>query len=191
MGMLLLVVPVAIALLQAQPARAPERIVLLPNGDGSASAVIVTTRGGETVVDRPWLAASVHGDGRTSASEEDPARVRERYGATLAAMPQGPVSHVLYFEPGSDRLAAESAERLPALRAQLRERAEPEVTLVGHAGRDEMPGYNEALSKARAAAVMRAIAMPGLPEERIGTWARGSYDSRGLPADRRVDLRIR
>lgn len=189
MGPLVLLLPIGLALLRPEPA--PERIVLLPSADGRASAVIVTSARGDTLVDRPYLSASVHRDGAVTAQDEDPAKLRERYGSTLASMPEGPVSAVLYFEPGGERLVPESAERLVALRAQLRKRAAPEVTLVGHTARADAPGSNDELSKARAAAVARALVPAGVPEERIGIWARGSRDSMGLPGDRRVDVRIR
>lgn len=189
MGPMILLIPIGLALLRPEPV--PERIVLLPNADGRPSAVIVTSTRGETVVDRPYLAASVHQGGAMTSQDEDPAKVRERYGSTLRSMPEGPVSGMLYFEPGSERLAPESAERLVALRGQLQRRAEPEVTLVGHAARTDAPGANDELSKARAAAVARALMLAGVPEERIGIWARGSRDSKGLPDDRRVDVRIR
>lgn len=189
MGPLILLIPIGLALLR--PAPAPERIVLLPNEDGRPSAVIVTSSKGDTVVDRPYLAASVHQGGAVTAQDEDPAKVRERYGSTLGAMPKGPVAAMLYFEAGSERLAPESAERVIALRAQLRQRDEPEVTLVGHAARADAPGYNDELSKARAAAVKRALMLAGVPDERIGIYSRGSRDSSGGNADRRVDVRIR
>lgn len=189
MGPLILLVPIGLALLRPEPA--PERIVLLPNADGRPSAVIVTSAQGDTVIDRPYLSARVRRDGAVSAQDEDPVKLRERYGSTLGAMPAGPVSAVLYFEPGGELLVPESAERLVALRAQLRKRAEPEVTLVGHAARADAPGSNDELSRARAAAVGRALALEGVPQERIGIWARGSRDSQGMPGDRRVEVRIR
>lgn len=186
---LVLVVPLLVALWPSP--RPTERIVLLPNADGKPSAVVVTSPKGEMLVDRPYLSASVYDSGAVKPLIDEPDAIRARYQNTLAALPDAAASYMLYFEPGSDRLLPESAQRLAALRVQLARRAEPEVALVGHADRGEQPGYNGQLSARRADAVRRSLVAAGIRDGSVASIALGSYQADGQRHNRRVEIRVR
>ena len=49
-----------------------ERITLLPNADGRPSAVVITSAKGDTMVDRPYLSASVYASGDVTPKDEEP-----------------------------------------------------------------------------------------------------------------------
>lgn len=190
MSALLLIVPIAWALWPApQPT---EHITLLPNADGRQSAVVVTSAKGEMLVDRPYLTADVYASGKVLPTTGAASTVRIRYGSTLDALPAGAVSHSLFFEASSARLAPESAARMIAIRSEIAQRAQPEIWVVGHADRADAPGYNDELALSRAVTVARELVSAGVPEDRIDVAARGSRDGRGFGAgNRRVDIRVR
>lgn len=190
MSALLLILPLAWALWpDPQPT---EHITLLPNADGRQSAVVVTSPKGEMLIDQPYLTADVYASGKVLPKPASASTVRIRYGSTLDALPAGAVSHSLFFEPSSGRLAPESAARLIAIRAAVAQRAQPEVWVVGHADRADAPGYNDELALARAVMVARELVGAGVAEERIDVMARGSRDSKDFgERNRRVDIRVR
>ncbi|MHB8763775.1 MAG: OmpA family protein [Deferrisomatales bacterium] len=95
--------------------------VLLPEPDGSAGRVEVSTPAGTQVWSRPFEATSVRAPGATPTPAEalDPADVERRLGAVLEAQPPAPVRFVLPFEEGK----AELTEEGRSLLAQVREAA--------------------------------------------------------------------
>ena len=79
------------------------RVVLLPQPDGSASAVEVTSAAGAAVLSQPYAAAEV----RTRAVDTrqlDAEAVRKRYGQLLSVQPGAPERFTLYFLPGTSSL---------------------------------------------------------------------------------------
>lgn len=199
---LLLLVPLVTALgIHFKPAPPPhsnERITLLPSKDGRASAVMVTSKTGATLIDRPYLRANVFDNGRIDARDEEPTSVQARYRSTLSAMPQAAAVYTVYFEAASDALEPQSAELMTQLRGTIAKRDEPEVAIVAHADRVETPGYNDELSLRRADAIARQLRAVGIPDARITVLPMGERD---LPAptrdgsvearNRRVDIRVR
>jgi outer membrane protein OmpA-like peptidoglycan-associated protein len=196
---ILLLVPLVAALWPAPTLpRATETITLLPNADGRPSAVVVRSAKGETVIDRPYLSASVFAGGAVTPKDEEPAYVKARYSATLSALPEAAAVYVVYFGAGTDMLMPESAERIKQIRTQLARRAEPEIALVGHTDRVDMPGYNDELSLRRAAAIKRMLVAAGIADERIATIGRGerellvkTRDGTIEQSNRRVEIRVR
>src|SRR5664279_5809483 len=82
-------------------------VVLLPEKDGHHTAVAVTQRNGEVVLDQPYAAAAQTPFGpRTFTST--PQEVQATFGAALAAQPARPKQFTLYFVEGTDELTDES-----------------------------------------------------------------------------------
>ena len=125
---------------QPAPVAAPrpvDRVILLPDADGKAGAVLLkSTSGQEQVLDRAYLGADIAGDGKLSVAAQDPAAVRARYGTLLDARPLAPVSFTVYFQTGANQLTAESRATLDAVKAELARRPVPEVEVIGHTDRD-------------------------------------------------------
>ena len=97
----------------AAPVRKPDRIVLLPQADSSASALVVrnTRSANEVVLSQPYATASV-GAGSLETSMGSAGEVGVRYKSLYDAMPPARRSYLVYFETGGDRLTAESAQRV-------------------------------------------------------------------------------
>ena len=174
-----------------------EHITLLPSQDGKPSAVIVTTAGADTVLDKPYQVAAIDGKGAT-VSAGDAAGIRSRYEKLLSAMPQRAAVFTLYFDTDTDNLVPESAARLPEIKQQLASRPAPEIIVIGHTDTVAKREYNDALSLRRAAAVKRMLVETGIEEDRIVVQGRGereplvpTADGVDEPRNRRVEIRVR
>jgi outer membrane protein OmpA-like peptidoglycan-associated protein len=174
-----------------------EQITLLPNQDGKPSAVIITTAGIDTVLDKPYQVAAIDKKGAT-VSIGDMADIRSRYEKVLSAMPQRAAVFTLYFATDTDDLVPESAARLADVKAQLGSRPAPEIIVIGHTDTVAKREYNDALSLRRAAAVKRMLVETGIDEERIVVQGRGereplvpTADGVDEPRNRRVEIRVR
>ena len=176
----------------------PDRIVLLPNADGSPSAVMLKTAGGERLINKPYEAASVNPDGAIIPRKESPESVRARYGAVLAAQPKRPVSYIVYFISGKNEITLESKPILDKLQADLKTRSAPEVTVIGHTDRVGKPEANDALSLARAKVMREILIATGVPAKLIQAVGRGERElvvqtAPGVPEakNRRVEINVR
>ncbi len=174
-----------------------EQITLLPSQDGRASAVIITTAGADTVLDKPYQTAAIDAKGAT-ASAGDSAEIKRRYGQLLEALPQRAAVFTLYFITDSDSLAPESAARLPEIKAQLASRSAPEIIVIGHTDTVAKREYNDALSLRRAETVKRLLIEAGIAAEQIAVQGRGerelliqTADGVDEPRNRRVEIRVR
>lgn len=175
-----------------------EQITLLPSQDGRASAVIITTAGADTVLDKPYQTAAIDAKGATTTSSGDSAEIKRRYGQLLEALPQRAAVFTLYFITNSDDLAPESAARLPEIKAQLASRSAPEIIVIGHTDTVDKREYNDALSLRRAETVKRLLIEAGIAAEQIAVQARGerelliqTADGVDEPRNRRVEIRVR
>ncbi len=176
----------------------PDRIVLLPNTDGSPSAVIVKTATGERVIDKPYEAVSVSKDGAITQSKETPESVRARYGAALDAQPKRPATYVLYYLNGKVEITPESRSVVKKLKEDLKTRSAPEIIVVGHTDLVGTAEYNDTLSLDRAKEVRAILISTGIPADLISISGRGKRDPAVKTADgvpeprnRRVEISIR
>lgn len=186
------VVPVA----QVPPAI--DRVVLLPNADGSTGAVVVRSSAGERVIDSAYRSAEVRRDGAITLREEDPAAVRARYRDALDAQPSAPASFTVNFRSGTNDLTPESQPVLQLLRAELARRPVPELQVIGHTDRVGSVQANDELSRRRADAVKVMLVNTGIPAEQIETSGRGEREPLVPTADevaearnRRVEINVR
>jgi outer membrane protein OmpA-like peptidoglycan-associated protein len=176
----------------------PDRIVLLPNADGSPSAVIVKTATEERVIDKPYEAVSVSQSGGISQDKETPDSVRTRFGSALDAQPQRAVTYVLYYLSGKVEMTPESRAIVSKLKADLKTRSAPEIIVIGHADSVGSDEYNDKLSLDRAKDVQDILIATGIPENLITISGRGKRDpiirtADGVsePKNRRVEISIR
>ena len=198
MGVMLLWILIALGAAQHADHKAVEHIVLLPSQDGRASAVIVKSAEGETLIDRPYLSAEIDAQGRITPTANDAATVRTQYHSTLAAIPQRAAVFTLYFVTDSDTLVPESAARLQQIKQELAQRPAPEIIVIGHTDTVAKQAYNDELSLKRADTVKHMLMAIGIDEGSIAISGRGMREllvptGPGVdePRNRRVEIRVR
>lgn len=177
---------------------ASERVVLLPSSDGKPSAVVVRDRsGGEQVLSQPY-AATARRLGENRIYQADAQEIESRYAQTLQARPVRPVSFILYFEIGSDRLTPESEAEFARVKQEVASRSAPEVMVIGHTDRVGTLLGNDALSRQRAETMRDLLIADGLPAEKLEVAGRGEREPLVETADeveearnRRVEINIR
>lgn len=185
-----------VLMLQPQPTA---KVVLLPDADGKAGAVIVKTETGEQRVDTAWSSASVNARGVIATASEDSADVRQAYAATLAARPAAPVSFLVYFEFGSAvDIAPVIQPTLDQLRAAMARYPAAQITVIGHTDRVGTLESNDTLSLQRAETVRDHILRAGLQPQSIEVAGRGEREPLVPTADevaearnRRVEIQLR
>lgn len=177
---------------------ASDRVVLLPNADGSRSAVVLKTATGEQVLDQPYEGASISSGGRVTANRETAGSVQSRYGQTLAAQPKRPASYIVYFSSGNNELTPESAVAIEQMKADMKSRSAPQITVIGHTDRVGSVEANDALSLKRAQLMRDMLIASGIPEAQIEASGSGERepliqtdDEVAEPGNRRVEINVR
>ncbi len=201
-----LLVPAVVVLLaacQAPPPvapilRKPDRIVLLPQADGSASALVVrSSTGEEATLSEPFATASV-GANRVQTSVADPAEVRVRFKVLYDLMPAERRSYLVYFETGGDRLTADSAQGINEILVEIGRFPAPEIRVVGHTDTVGTTAINDQLSMQRARIVRSRLIEQGVDPNRIEAVGRGrrqllvpTRDGVAEARNRRVEIQVR
>ncbi len=181
------------------PDPATEKIVLLPDAEGNVGEIVIRSDAGEQTLSTAYGAVQVRASGNLEDVQESEESVREAFGDVLDAAPPEPVSLVVYFEAGSsDTLTAASMQAVAELRALLTERPAPEILVVGHTDTVGDSDDNDALSQARAQAVIDIIRGTGVSAKSLEASGRGerellvpTADKVDEPRNRRVEINIR
>jgi outer membrane protein OmpA-like peptidoglycan-associated protein len=185
------------ALLGACASKPQGTVVLLPDAQGKDTAVTVKQAGGELLLDKPYAAAQLSSNGpqqATSSAEQ----VQAQFGAALAARPLPPQQFTLYFVEGKDEFTDESKHDFDGVFAEIAKRPVPDVLVIGHTDRVGTDPFNDALSKARAEVVRRALVARGIAPGNIVVVGRGKREPIVPTADgvaearnRRVEILVR
>jgi outer membrane protein OmpA-like peptidoglycan-associated protein len=175
--------------------------VVVPDRDGKAGAITVTTpQGGQEVLDRPYAGARLRTPGRLEPTTVTAEEVRQTFDPALTALPLRPVSFRLYFNEGTDELTAGSRQEIAGVFAEIARRpAETvEVVVIGHTDRMGTMQFNDALSRQRAERVRTELVRLGASADRITIAGRGEReplvptdDEVAEPRNRRVEITIR
>ncbi len=189
----------ALALSALLTACAPTtRVTLLPQADGSASGVVVTTREGQQLLNLPYLVAEVARSGNIGTATTSAEQVRQSHPQLLAQRPPAPEKFVLEFEPGTSQLTADSQARLANIVARAQARAGGEIVVTGHTDRQGSLEANDKLSLERAQAIRTLLIERGFKPELIDAVGRGERepvvptdDEVAEPRNRRAELLVR
>lgn len=171
-----------------------ERIVVLPSPDGKVGTVVVDSRSGQTTLNTAYAAVDVSGQ-RSEARTLSEAEVRQRYQATLDAMPQRPISFNLHFLFDKTQLLPEARGTITAVAEEFARRKAGEVLVIGHSDQTGDSQYNAELSRRRAEVVREMLIRVGIPKESIELQWRGDRDpvttAKQDPRNRRVEVKVR
>ena len=172
-----------------------ERVILLPQPDGTPSAVIVQSKSGATaVLDRPYSVATV-APKQLGSEQTDEANVKTRYKDLFDALPARPRAYQLYFETGGTRLTPESQKLLQLIvgvLSDIKDLPAFELTVIG------TDALNDELSRRRAATIVSMLKAKGIDTGRASIVGRGSRDpliptKKGTAEvkNRRVEIRLK
>lgn len=174
------------------------RVTLLPQADGSASGVVVTTREGQQLLTQPYQVAEVARSGNIGTATTSAEQLRQSHPQLLAQRPPAPERFVLEFEPGTSLLTADSQARLADIVARAQARAGGEIVVTGHTDRQGSLEANDKLSLERAQAIRTLLIERGFKPELIDAVGRGERepvvptdDEVAEPRNRRAVLVVR
>jgi peptidoglycan-associated lipoprotein len=175
-------------------------VVLLPEADGHIGQVTVTAGGHSTVLDSAGAATGLDapnaGPGAVFRLEED--KWDSIFKSAIAAQPTPPVSFTLYFLTDKTRMVRASRALFPEILAEIRRRAAPDVSIIGHTDRTGPETYNEPLSRRRARIILADLVKAGVDPHIIDYSWYGEKnpvvptpDGVAEPRNRRVEVIVR
>jgi outer membrane protein OmpA-like peptidoglycan-associated protein len=148
-------------------------VVLLPEENGTPTAVIVGEGASALTLDQPFSAATVDSAGKIDRKSPTAAEANQTFAAALAAQPPKPISFTLYFETNSTQIISGSRPQLEALMAEAARRQAVEVQVTGHTDRVGSDADNDRLSLQRAEAVRTMLVQSGIKATFIRAVGRG------------------
>ncbi|HEY6135713.1 MAG TPA: OmpA family protein [Rubrivivax sp.] len=172
-------------------------VVLLPQADGSRSALTVAQGSQQALLEQPYAAAHLTSGGPQpyQANAQD---VQLQFGAALAARPMPPAQFTLYFVEGKDEFTDESKRLIDGVFAEIAKRPLPDVMVIGHTDKVGSDALNDPLSRQRAEIVRNALLARGIAVDKVVAIGRGKREPIVPTADgvaearnRRVEILVR
>lgn len=182
------------------PPKRGVKVILLPQADGSPSAVVVTSNAGVRTLSTPYQAADARvGDKQApTVTQTNPREVSRQYGTLFAQAPAKPAKYTLYFRSGSAELTAESRVTLFDVMLDAFNRGGAEIQLVGHTDSAGIERLNDRLAERRARTVETMLVERGFTITRIRSAGKGEHDPavptrNGVdePRNRRVEVLVK
>ena len=174
------------------------KVVLLPQADGSASAVLVKTVKYEQLLSTPYQRVTAQEDKELKADTTTAAEVKKAYPNLYASMPPRPTKYVLNFMPGGTTLTPESLAQLPKILEDATNRSGADMVVTGHTDSTGALLANDALSLSRAKVVTQLLVDKGATASRVEAVGRGkrellvpTADEVDEPQNRRVEIVVR
>jgi len=165
------------ALLAACSAPPTTRVVLLPQANGTPSAVVVRANNDdERTLSEPYQRATAKARGAPVVDQADAARLRAENPALFELLPPPVLNYTVYFDIGGAVLAGSSQIAMnEALKAALA-RSGGEIVVTGHTDTIGSPARNDELSRRRAEQVRQLFLARGFPPHRVEVVGRGERD---------------
>lgn len=174
-------------------------VILLPDQDNKDSAVIVKNNRSSITLEKPYSSATVgNAESRIDTKTIEKNNVLDEYKTLFQAEPLKPVSILLYFEFGSDRLQPESAALIDDVLRLAKEREPSEVSIIGHSDSKGDANYNYTLALDRANVVEKVIKDANINLKNISVTSHGENDPFVITGDnvseeknRRVEIMVK
>jgi OmpA-OmpF porin, OOP family len=176
------------------------RVVLLPQADGSPSAVVVSTPEGRQTLSEPYdRATALDGAHQPPKIDKvDPAEVKRRNGTLFELMPPPAQRYTVFFEAGGTTLTAASQNAMNEALEAARTRSGGEIVVTGHTDTVGTEAQNDELSRGRAEQVRQLFIAKGFPPARIEAVGRGQRElavktpaNVDEPRNRRVTIEVK
>lgn len=174
-------------------------VILLPEQDNNAGTVVVKNDASSVTLEKPYSCATVgKAESRIDTKTIEKDKVQNEYKTLFQAEPLKPVSILLYFEFGSDRLQPESVALIDDIIKVSKEREPSEVSIIGHSDTKGNPDYNYKLALDRAKVVEKIIKDADINLRNISVTSLGESDPLVITGDnvseeknRRVEIMIK
>jgi outer membrane protein OmpA-like peptidoglycan-associated protein len=179
----------------------PKRVASAPGRSSQATVVLLPDP--ETGVTGRAHVSNTSGAVNLDAVRESTivfseADVKRLFGDALAALPPAPRHFTLYFRFESDELTDASRALLPEILSSVKQRAVPEVVIVGHTDTMGTARKNVELGLKRATMVRDQLVGVGLDAKLIEVTSHGEADllvvtrnETAEPRNRRVEISVR
>jgi outer membrane protein OmpA-like peptidoglycan-associated protein len=176
------------------------RVVLLPQEDGTPSAVVVRARGGEQMLSQPYQRATASADTASAPKldQADPARLRAQHPALFELVPPKVQRYTVYFAAGDVALTPDSQRAMKDALAAALARSGGNIVVTGHTDTTGTTSWNDELSRRRAQQVRQMFIDRTFPAARIEAVGRGkrelavpTADDVDEPRNRRVTIEVR
>jgi outer membrane protein OmpA-like peptidoglycan-associated protein len=176
----------------------PATFAVLPAPDGHIGKIVVYDDHGNRVIDTAYGGQQLGADGQLHAVSLTNDEVRDRFGATLDALPPPPATFTLYFLEGKDELTPDSRVEMEKVIGEIKRRPLPDIVVIGHTDTVGSPDFNDRLSYARAERARDLLVSMGLAPERITVAGRGKREllvttdeNVSEARNRRVEINVR
>jgi outer membrane protein OmpA-like peptidoglycan-associated protein len=187
------------ALLAACAAPSVTRVVLLPQADGTPSAVVVRSNNDtEETLAKPYQRATARARGGPVVDQADPARLQAENSALFELLPPPVLNYTVYFDAGGSVLTASSQIAMNEVLKAALARSGGEIVVTGHTDTVGAPARNDELSRRRAEQVRQLFLAQDFPAHRIEVVGRGerdlaipTADEVDEPRNRRVTIEVR
>lgn len=195
-----LLLATTVALLLAACSTPGTRVVLLPQADGTPSAVVVRAKDGEEVLSKPYqrATAAVGASGAPVVDQADPAKVQAENKPLFDMRPPPPQRYTVFFEVGTTTLTAASQQIMTEALAAALARSGGDIVVIGHTDTKGAGEQNDQLSRRRAQEVAQLFVERQFPAARIEAVGRGERDLAvptpdevDEPRNRRVTIEVR
>nr|WP_320193400.1 OmpA family protein [uncultured Desulfobacter sp.] len=171
----------------------------MPEQDNKAGTIIVANDKSSTTLETPYSCATVgKAQSKIDTKIIEKNKVQDEYKTLFQAEPLKPVSLLLYFEFGSDRLQPESAALIDDVLKLAKEREPSEVSIIGHSDSKGNADYNYQLALERAKVVEKIIKDANINLRNISVTSHGENDPLVITGDnvsedknRRVEIMVK
>lgn len=171
-----LLLTIAAVFLVGCAAKPSTKVVLLPQADGSRSAVRVQTHTSSNTLDAPFQRMQVRLGDRPLVDTMAAANVKKQFAPLFTAAPPASTRSVLFFQPGGTALTAQSLIHLSETLDEALHRSGAELVVTGHTDTKGSRAANDALSLRRAMQVRDIYIERGFPAARIEAVGRGERE---------------
>lgn len=138
-------------------------VVALPDEDGQIGRVSVGNASGVTELTRALAAVALQpGEPPGQPFLTDQQAIKSVFEKVLEATPRKPAVFVIYFEPGSTRVAVVSQGDLARAMQLAGTLAHPEISIATHSDSVSPVGHDEVLMESRARLVADAMVRAGV-----------------------------
>jgi peptidoglycan-associated lipoprotein len=180
----------------ASPTKPVSYVALLESPDGTTGKIVVQGSKGEQLIAKAKAGAPL--DGSQPAAPVSDEKLKQDFGAAMAARPLLPERFLLYFESGGSVLTAESTALLPKIIDSAAKRVGGDVSIIGHSDTVGKAEANAALALKRAQVVGDQLREKGLKATALSIESHGESnllvktpDETAEPRNRRVEVSVR